>query len=67
MGGLDLSFFSYDIISKFVLKGLFFSVELTVGSTIGGVILGTILALMRLSGRRVLSGYRSNRERGFNL
>ena len=55
MGGLDLSFFSYDIISKFVLKGLVFSVELTVGSTIGGVILGTVLALMRLSGRRVLS------------
>ena len=55
MGGLDLSFFSYDIISKFVLKGLYFSTELTIGSTIGGVILGTVLALMRLSGIKSLS------------
>jgi glutamate/aspartate transport system permease protein len=55
MGGLDLSFFSYEIISKFVLKGLYFSTELTIGSTLGGIILGTILALMRLSSNRLLS------------
>ena len=54
MFGLDLTFFNWDIVTKFVLKGLIFSVELTIVATIGGVILGTILALMRLSGRKVL-------------
>jgi glutamate/aspartate transport system permease protein len=54
MWGLDLSFFSTEIISRFILKGLYFSVELTIGSTLGGVALGTILALMRLSGQRTL-------------
>ncbi len=51
MGNLDLTFFSWDIISKFVIKGLLFSVELTIVATIGGIIFGTILALMRLSGK----------------
>ena len=55
MGGLDLSFFNFEIISKFVLKGFYFSVELTVGATIGGVLVGTLLALMRLSNHRTLS------------
>ena len=55
MGGLDLSFFNFEIISKFVLKGFYFSVELTVGATIGGVLVGTMLALMRLSNHRTLS------------
>lgn len=55
MGGLDLSFFSIEIIQKFVLKGLYFSTELTAGATLGGVVLGTLLALMRLSGSRVLA------------
>jgi glutamate/aspartate transport system permease protein len=54
MFGLDLSFVSWDIISKFVLKGFLFSVQLTVVATIGGILLGTVLALMRLSGRKVL-------------
>jgi len=55
MGGLDLSFFNFEIINKFVLKGFYFSVELTVGATIGGVLVGTLLALMRLSNHRTLS------------
>ncbi len=55
MFGLDLTFLSWDIISKFVIKGFIFSVELTVISTIGGIILGTILALMRLSGTKLLT------------
>ncbi len=55
MEGLDLGFFSFDIVGKFVLKGLYFSTELTIGSTLGGIVLGTILALMRLSGRKALS------------
>ncbi len=55
MFGLDLTFLSWEIISKFVIKGFIFSVELTVISTIGGIILGTILALMRLSGTKLLT------------
>ena len=54
MFGLDLSFVSWDILSKFVLKGFIFSVELTVVATLGGVLLGTLLALMRLSGVKLL-------------
>ena len=51
---LDLSFYSWDLISKFVLKGFYFSVFLTVVATLGGIAFGTVLALMRLSGKKVL-------------
>jgi glutamate/aspartate transport system permease protein len=51
---IDLSFYSWDLISNFVLKGLYFSLLLTAVATIGGVLFGTLLALMRLSGRRWL-------------
>ena len=54
MFGLDLGFVNWDIISKFVVKGFIFSVELTVIATIGGIIFGTLLALMRLSGNKIL-------------
>ena len=54
MFGLDLSLLSWDIISRFVVKGFIFSVELTVVATIGGIIFGTLLALMRLSGKQAL-------------
>ncbi len=54
MGGLDLSFFSWEIVSKFVRQGFIFSLELTAIATIGGIFFGTLLALMRLSGRKVL-------------
>ena len=54
MLGLDLSFFNWDIFSKFVLGGLRFSVQLTLVATLGGIFLGTVLALMRLSGKRAL-------------
>jgi glutamate/aspartate transport system permease protein len=54
MFGLDMSFLNWDIISKFVIKGFIFSVELTVIATIGGILLGTLLALMRLSGIKML-------------
>jgi len=39
------------MLRKFVLQGFFFSVQLTVVATLGGIVLGTVLALMRLSGR----------------
>ncbi len=51
MGNLDLSFFDWSVIGPFVTKGFFFSVWLTVVATIGGIVLGTFLALMRLSGK----------------
>jgi glutamate/aspartate transport system permease protein len=54
MGGLDLSFISWDVISKFVVNGFWFSVELTVVSTLGGIFFGTLLALCRLSGKKAL-------------
>lgn len=54
MLGLDLSFFNWDIISKFVKNGFIFSVQLTVIATLGGIALGTLLALMRLSGKKAL-------------
>jgi glutamate/aspartate transport system permease protein len=50
----DLSFYSWDLISKFIAKGFYFSIMLTIVSTIGGVIFGTVLALMRLSGKKFL-------------
>ena len=53
---LDFSFYNWDLISNFVLKGLYFSIMLTVVATIGGVLLGTLLALMRLSGKPWLAG-----------
>jgi glutamate/aspartate transport system permease protein len=54
MMNLDFSFMEWDIFEKFVLKGLLFSVELTVVATLGGILFGTLLALMRLSGNKVL-------------
>jgi len=54
MLGLDLSFLNWEIISKFVKNGFYFSVQLTVIATLGGIVLGTLLALMRLSGRQLL-------------
>ncbi|MDB5931798.1 MAG: transporter permease subunit, partial [Polaromonas sp.] len=55
MFGLDMSFLDWEIISKFVIKGFLFSVQLTIVATIGGIIFGTVLALMRLSGKSFLT------------
>lgn len=52
---LDLSFYNWDLISKFVWQGLVFSVQLTLVAMVGGIVLGTILALMRLSGKPLLA------------
>ncbi|MGJ7493732.1 amino acid ABC transporter permease [Variovorax sp. RT4R15] len=54
MMNLDLSFYNWEVISNFVLKGFYFSVMLTLVATVGGVIFGTVLALMRLSGKKWL-------------
>jgi len=51
---LDFSFLNWDVLTGFVLKGLVFSVQLTLVAMVGGIALGTVLALMRLSGKRWL-------------
>jgi glutamate/aspartate transport system permease protein len=51
MLALDLSFFSAELFTKFILKGLIFSFELTLVAMLGGIFFGTLLAMMRLSGR----------------
>ena len=48
---LDWSFFSWDLLQTYVWQGLQFSLQLTVIATLGGIALGTLLALMRLSGK----------------
>ena len=54
MMGLDFSFYNWDLVRGFLLKGLYFSVFLTVAATLGGIFFGTLLALMRLSGKKWL-------------
>ena len=50
MPSLDFSFFSLAVFQDFILHGLYFSLALTGVATLGGVVFGTLLALMRLSG-----------------
>ena len=54
MLSLDLSFYNWELFTNYILKGLLFSVQLTVIATIGGIVVGTFLALMRLSGKPAL-------------
>lgn len=51
---LDFSFLTSQVITDFVMKGLIFSIQLTIMAMIGGIVLGTLLALMRLSGKKWL-------------
>src|SRR5574344_3162005 len=51
---IDWSFFTSELFTQFVLKGLIFSVVRTLVATLGGVVFGTLLALMRLSGKKWL-------------
>lgn len=55
MGTLDFSFYSWSLIQSYVLKGFLFSIQLTLIAMIGGIVLGTVLALMRLSGIKILA------------
>ena len=54
MGVLDFSFFTLQVFQDYILKGLYFSLALTAVATLGGIVLGTLLALMRLSGIQAL-------------
>ena len=51
---LDFGFFNWNLVQSFVLKGLLFSIELTIIAMLGGIAIGTIVALMRLSGKQWL-------------
>lgn len=54
MLSLDLNFYNWELFTNYILKGLVFSVQLTLIATVGGILFGTFLALMRLSGRPAL-------------
>ncbi|MDP1610752.1 MAG: amino acid ABC transporter permease [Sulfuritalea sp.] len=51
MLALDFAFFTPEVISGYIVKGFIFSLQLTLVAMIGGIVLGTLLALMRLSGK----------------
>ena len=54
MTNLDFSLFNWTLVQNYILKGLIFSIELTIIAMLGGIAIGTLLALMRLSGKPVL-------------
>jgi glutamate/aspartate transport system permease protein len=51
MAHLDFSFFDWGVIQGYLIHGFAFSVQLTLMAMSGGIVLGTLLALMRLSGK----------------
>jgi glutamate/aspartate transport system permease protein len=55
MLNLDFAFLTPQVLSSYVLKGFAFSLQLTLVAMLGGIALGTVLALMRLSGRSWLA------------
>ncbi len=52
---LDYSFLTSDVIKSNILSGFEYSLQLTAVATVGGIALGTLIALMRLSSRPWLS------------
>jgi glutamate/aspartate transport system permease protein len=51
---LDFGFLTWQVIGSYIVKGAIFSVQLTLVAMAGGIALGTLLALMRLSGKKPL-------------
>jgi len=51
---IDWSFFNWELLTNYVLRGFWFSIALTLIATLGGVFFGTLLALLRLSGIKIL-------------
>jgi glutamate/aspartate transport system permease protein len=47
---LDFSFLTWEVFRAYVSSGFLFSIQLTLFAMVGGIALGTVLALMRLSG-----------------
>ena len=54
MSNFDFSVFNFGLLQSFVWSGFKFSVQLTLIAMVGGILLGTVLALMRLSGMKLL-------------
>ena len=54
MSSFDFSVFNFELLQSFVWSGFKFSVQLTLIAMVGGILLGTVLALMRLSGLKLL-------------
>ena len=48
---LDYSFVTWQVLQSFIAKGFIFSIQLTLIAMLGGIALGTILAMMRLSSK----------------
>ncbi|WP_119153680.1 amino acid ABC transporter permease [Caldimonas tepidiphila] len=48
---LDFSFLTGPVLVDYVSRGFLFSIQLTLVAMAGGIVLGTVLALMRLSGK----------------
>jgi len=48
---LDFAFLNWGVVQSFVAKGFTFSLQLTVMAMVGGIFIGTLLALMRLSSK----------------
>lgn len=55
MTHLDFKFISWEVVSSYVAKGFFYSIQLTLVAMVCGILLGTVLALMRLSGKKWLA------------
>jgi glutamate/aspartate transport system permease protein len=51
---LDFGFLTWQVVGSYIVKGAIFSVQLTLIAMVGGIALGTVLALMRLSGKKSL-------------
>jgi len=54
---LDFSFLTLKVINNIILTGLIFSFKLTLIAMVLGIILGTLLAMMRLSKFKLLSSF----------
>jgi len=52
---LDLSFYNWAIVSDYLLKGFILSLKLTGSTTVFGIVIGTLLALAKLSKHAWLS------------
>jgi glutamate/aspartate transport system permease protein len=51
LANLDFAYLNWTVIQTFIVKGFLFSIQLTLVAMLGGILLGTLLALMRLSGK----------------
>jgi len=51
MLNLDFSFLSWAVIKSNIVPGLLYSLQLTLVTMVGGIVLGTLVALMRLSSK----------------